>query len=61
MLRETEAAEIKTGVGTNFADNGAVFSYVEKTAKSAVNGQFRVFEVVTGLLIASDSIAVFVF
>ena len=61
MWRQTKAGEIKTSAGAKFADNGVVFSYVEKATKSAVNGQFRVFEVVTGLLIASDSIAFFVF
>jgi len=40
-------------------DNGRAFCLAEM--RFAVSGQFRVFEVVTGLLIASDSIAFHVF
>jgi hypothetical protein len=42
-------------------NNGFAFLHCRKAVKLAVIGQFRVFEVVTGLLIASDSHRVFMF
>ena len=42
-------------------NNGFAFLQRRKVVKLAVIGQFRVFEVVTGLLIASDSHRVFMF
>jgi len=42
-------------------DNELAFVFRHKSSQLAVIGQFRVFEVVTGLLIASDSHRVFMF